>query len=230
MSDDLIPGLIPGLILDLADLVERGKADRDSPHPPDLRGRDGAAEVARRALDAGLPPDRILREGLVVGMQRVGDRFGKGEAFIPEILISARAMQAAMVHLEPLFASGAVERRGTIIIGTVAGDLHDIGKNIVRMVLEGDGWKVVDLGVDVGEEQFAEAVLAEPVDAVGLSALLTTTMVHMGGIVDRLADVAPDVRVYVGGAPVTAEFAEKIDAHGWFPDPFTFSRHLAETA
>lgn len=134
-----------------------------------------------------------------------------------------------MAHLEPLFESGAVQRRGTVVLGTVAGDLHDIGKTIVRMVLEGDGWKVVDLGVDVTADRFVAAVLAEPVQAVGLSALLTTTMVHMKPLVEELARVAPDTRVYVGGAPVTAELAAKIGATGWFPDPFSFSTHLAET-
>jgi 5-methyltetrahydrofolate--homocysteine methyltransferase len=218
------------LILGLAECVARGKADRESPHPPEMRGEDGAAELCRRALDEGVPPDRLLREGLVAGMQRVGDRFGRGEAFIPEILIAARAMRAAMAHLEPLFESGAVERRGTVVLGTVAGDLHDIGKNIVRSVLEGDGWNVVDLGVDVATDRFVEAIVGAPVRAVGLSALLTTTMVHMAPAVEAIAGASPDTRVYVGGAPVTAEFAARIGAAGWFPDPFSFSRHLAETA
>ena len=215
------------LISQLATRVEQGKADRDARHPPELEGRDGAAEICLQALEAGVPPDRLLREGLVAGMQRVGERFGRGEAFIPEILIAARAMHAAMAHLRPLFESGAVERRGTIVLGTVAGDLHDIGKNIVRMVLEGDGWKVVDLGVDVTAAQFVEAVGREPVQAVGLSALLTTTMAHMPGVLAGVREASPDTAVYVGGAPVTAEFADKIGASGWFPDPFAFARHLA---
>ena len=217
------------LIAKLARLVERGKADRDSPHPPELRGEDGAAEICRAALDAGIAPELLLRNGLVAGMRRVGERFGKGEAFIPEILVAARAMHAAMAHLAPHFESGAVARRGTVVLGTVAGDIHNIGKNIVRMVLEGDGWKVVDLGVDVTEEKFAAAAIAEPVQVVGLSSLLTTTMPRMGRVIDCLAEAAPDARVYVGGAPVTAEFAEKINAAGWFPDPFSFAHHLAET-
>jgi 5-methyltetrahydrofolate--homocysteine methyltransferase len=211
----------------LAACVERGKADRDSPYPPELVGEDGASELCRRALDAGIAPDRLVREGLVTGMRRVGDRFGRGEAFIPEILVAARAMRAAMAHLEPLFESGVVERRGTVVLGTVAGDLHDIGKNIVRMVLEGDGWKVVDLGVDVTAERFAASARDESADVVGLSALLTTTMVRMGSVIERLAEAAPGVPVYVGGAPVTAEYAQRIGAAGWFPEPFSFARHLA---
>lgn len=211
----------------LAERVEQGKADKDALHPPELRGLDGAAEICLSALEAGIPPDRILREGLVAGMQRVGERFGRGEAFIPEILIAARAMHAAMAHLQPLFESGAVERRGTIVLGTVAGDLHDIGKNIVRMVLEGDGWKVADLGVDVTAEQFVEAVGREPVHAIGLSALLTTTMVHMPTVLTAVREASPSTEVFVGGAPVTSEFADRIGASGWFPDPFAFARHLA---
>lgn len=217
------------LIEKLARLVERGKADRDSPYPPELVGEEGAAEVCREALDLGIAPEVLLRNGLVTGMRRVGERFGNGEAFIPEILVAARAMHAAMAHLQPHFESGAVTRRGTVVLGTVAGDIHNIGKNIVRMVLEGDGFKVVDLGVDVPAETFAAAAIAEPVQVVGLSSLLTTTMPQMGRIIDRLAEAAPDARVYVGGAPVTAEFAESVGAAGWFPDPFAFAHHLAET-
>lgn len=218
------------LIRKLAECVERGKSHRDAAHPPELRGQDGAAEHCLHALEAGIPPDRLLREGLVTGMQRVGDRFARGEAFIPEILIAARAMHAAMTHLEPLFESGAVTRRGTVVLGTVAGDVHDIGKNIVRMVLEGDGWKVVDLGVDVTADRFVAATQGEPVDAVGLSALLTTTMPQMATVVEGVAIASPDTRVFVGGAPVTPEFSEQIGSAGWFPDPFSFSRHLTETA
>ncbi|MCP3860893.1 MAG: cobalamin-binding protein, partial [Phycisphaeraceae bacterium] len=121
----------------LALCVEKGKVDRDANYPPEMKGEDGAAELCRTALDEGTPPDRVLREGLVVGMRRIGDAFGAGRAFIPQILIAAKAMNAAMEHLKPCFEAGEIEHRGTIVIGTVAGDMHDIGKNIVRMVLEG---------------------------------------------------------------------------------------------
>ncbi len=211
----------------LALCVERGKVDRDAGYPPDMKGEDGASEICRRALDEGVPPDHVLRQGLVVGMRRIGDAFGAGRAFIPQILIAAKAMNAAMVHLKPCFEAGEIEHRGTVIIGTVAGDLHDIGKNIVRMVLVGDGWKAVDLGVDATVERFVAALDEHPGAIVGMSALLTTTMVHMEGAIREIRAAHPDTRVYIGGAPVTNEFAERIGADGYFPDPHGFARHLA---
>lgn len=210
----------------LATAIERGKVDRASPYPPDLRGQDGASEICQRALEASIPPEEILHRALVVGMRRIGDAFGAGRAFIPELLIAARAMKAAMEHLKPSFAAGEVTHRGTIVIGTVAGDLHDIGKSIVGMVLEGEGWNVVDLGVDVTTEGFRTAVLENPGCDVGMSALLTTTMVHMEEVVREIHGLGGRTRVFVGGAPVTAEFGSKIGADGYFPDPHGFTRHL----
>jgi methanogenic corrinoid protein MtbC1 len=210
----------------LAHCVEKGKVDRDASYPPDMAGQDGASELCRQALDAGTPPDEVLRGGLVVGMRRIGDDFGAGKAFIPQILIAAKAMNAAMEHLKPLFAAGEVKHRGTVVLGTVAGDLHDIGKNIVRMVLEGDGWKTVDLGVDVEAERFLAALDDAPDAVVALSALLTTTMTNMVTTIEAIRETGRGTRVFVGGAPVTAEFAEKIGADGYFPDPHSFARHL----
>lgn len=215
-----------GLLERLADCVERGKVSRASPFPPDLVGRAGAEELCREALDAGVPAAEILTRGLMAGMGRVGDRFGAGLAFVPDILIAARAMKAALVLLKPSFDRGDVEYRGTAILGTVAGDMHDIGKNIVGMVLEGAGWKVVDLGVDAEQAAFLDAVEENPGALVAISALLTTTMVHMEGLITEIRARFPGTQIYVGGAPVTPAFAEKIGATGTFPDPQRFVDHL----
>ena len=210
----------------LAFCIERGKERRDSRYPPDMREQDGASELCRQALDAGIPAEEVLKRALMTGMRRIGDRFAVGEAFIPELLISAKAMYAAMAHLEPYYQRGEIHRRGVVVIGTVTGDLHDIGKNIVRMVLQGDGWETVDLGVDVRIEQFIEACADHPGSVVALSALLTTTMVNMSHAVTALRERFPDQAVYIGGAPVTPAFAQSIGATGYFPDPHSFARHL----
>lgn len=207
-------------ILDqIAVCTERGKVNLASPYPPDLRGQEGVDELTRKALEDGVDPNDVLTQGLMVGMNRVGARFSRSEVFVPDLLMAAKAMTAGMTHLKPYFESGQAKHRGTFIVGTVQGDLHDIGKNLVRMVMEGGGWKVIDLGVDVPAEKFVEAVKAHPGSAVGLSALLTTTMVNMEKIVKAVKAVAPDVRVLVGGAPLTQEFSDKIGADGYSPDP-----------
>lgn len=213
----------------LAHAVARGKENRQSPWPAGSEGEDGADELAALALASGLEPQSILRDALTAGMRRVGRQFATGEAFIPEILMAARAMKAAMDHLRPHFESGAVVHRGTVVLGTVAGDLHDIGKNVVRMVLEGDGFKVIDLGVDVEGARFIEALDAHPGAHLGMSSLLTTTMVHMEGVARQIREHSPGTRVWVGGAPVTREFAEGIGADGTFPDAYGFAAHLADS-
>ncbi|MBN2489396.1 MAG: cobalamin-dependent protein [Planctomycetes bacterium] len=210
----------------IATAVERGKTDRDAPYPPDLRGEEGAAELTARALQQGIPPERVLADALVQGMQAVGDRFERGQAFLPDLLIAARAMTAAMAHLRPAFESGAVQHRGTFVVGTVAGDLHDIGKRIVAMVMEGNGWKVVDLGINVPAARFLEAIPGQDRCVVGLSALLTTTMPAMENTVRTIKAQHPEVPVFVGGAPVTAEFGARIGADGYFPNPQGLVRHL----
>ncbi len=199
--------------------VERGKVNLKSPHPPDMRGQEGADELARRALDDGVPPKEILSNALIVGMQRVGVRFRNKEIFVPDVLMSAKAMAAAMEHLRPFFKSDALKHKGTVVVGTVAGDLHDIGKKLVAMIVEGAGWEVVDLGVDVNAERFLKAVDEHPGCAVGLSALLTTTMVNMEGIVRTIKSKHPETKVIVGGAPLTQDFADKIGADAYSPDP-----------
>ncbi|MHC4858754.1 MAG: B12-binding domain-containing protein, partial [Planctomycetota bacterium] len=138
----------------LATCVERGKVNKAAPYPADMKGREGADELTRKALDAGIPPHDVLDKALVIAMQRIGEKFRKNEVFLPEVIMAAKAMKAGMEHLTPLFQSAEVKRRGTLVIGTVAGDLHDIGKNVVAMIVEGGGWEVIDLGVDVTKEKF----------------------------------------------------------------------------
>jgi methanogenic corrinoid protein MtbC1 len=206
------------LIEKLSVCVERGKVNKISPYPPDLKDQEGADELAKKALDTGLKPSDIL-EGCMVGMEKIGDKFGKNEAFVPELLMAAKAMNAVMVHLEPFFKSGDVQRKGTFVIGTVTGDLHDIGKKLVSMVVEGNGWKVIDLGVDVSTEKFLDAIQQHPDCIVGLSALLTTTMVNMQKTVEKIKASYPKTKVLVGGAPLTQEFANQIGADGYSSDP-----------
>lgn len=207
------------LLEQIAYCIERGKMNEKSPYPPDMRGQAGADELVQQALKAGIPPDDVLAKGLVVGMSRVGRKFSENKVFVPDLLMSAKAMSAGMAHLKPYFESGEAHRKGTFVIGTVQGDLHDIGKNLVAMVVEGAGWEVVDLGVDVSPEKFLAAVKEKPGAIVGLSALLTTTMVNMEKTVELVKKEVPGTKVIVGGAPLTAEFAQKIGADGYSPDP-----------
>jgi 5-methyltetrahydrofolate--homocysteine methyltransferase len=217
------------LLKQLAVCIDRGKAEKKSPFPPDMQGQDGASEITQQLLAKGVSANDILKKGLMVGMNDIGEKFGRGEAFIPELLIAAKAMNAAMIHLKPYFESGEAQHRGNVILGTVAGDLHDIGKNIVRMVLEGDGWNVIDLGVDVTTEKFLTALTKIPGAFVGMSALLTTTMVNMESSVKALKEAVPGTRVFVGGAPLSLKFSEKIGADGYFPDPHSFAKYLEKT-
>jgi methanogenic corrinoid protein MtbC1 len=206
------------LIDKLAVCVERGKVNKAAPYPPDLKDQDGADELAKKALDLGLNPSDIL-EGCMIGMEKIGDKFSRNEAFVPELLMAAKAMNTVMAHLEPFFKSGEVQRKGTFVVGTVMGDLHDIGKKLVSMVVEGNGWEVVDLGVDVSSEKFLDAIKTHPDCIVGLSALLTTTMTNMQKTVEKIKELYPKTRVLVGGAPLTQEFANQIGADGYSPDP-----------
>lgn len=199
--------------------VERGKINAGSPHPPDMQGQDGADELTAQALESGLSAHDILSDSLIVGMKEVGDRFRRNEIYLPDVLMAARAMNAAMDHLKPFFISGNVRYKGAIVLGTVAGDLHDIGKKIVGMFFEGGGWEVIDCGVDVTEAQFLDAIERHSPQAVGLSALLTTTMVNMEQIVSGIKEKFPGIKVIVGGAPVTESFAAKIGADHYSADP-----------
>ncbi|MCP3933263.1 MAG: cobalamin-binding protein [Bacteroidetes bacterium] len=199
--------------------IERGKTDKNAPYPPDMRGQDGADELTKLAIEQGVKPEVLLNESMVKAMDYVGKLFSEKKIFIPQMLISARAMTAAIKHLKPFFQSGEVQRKGTFIIGTVAGDLHDIGKNLVAMIVEGAGWEVIDLGVDVSAEKFITALKGSPNAVVGISALLTTTMVNMETIIKEIKDVSPNSKVIIGGAPVTDQFSTEIKADGYASDP-----------
>jgi methanogenic corrinoid protein MtbC1 len=207
------------IITKLADAVEAGKVDKNSPYPPQMKGQDGADELAKQALDSGVAPNDVLTGALVPAMDRVGQKFSENKIFVPQMLMSAKAMSAAMAHLKPYFQSGDVKTKGTFIIGTVKGDLHDIGKNLVAMMVEGGGWTIVDLGVDVNEDTFNQAVADHPGAVVGLSALLTTTMTNMEAIVKKIKETHPGTRILVGGAPLNDEFRQKIGADFYSPDP-----------
>lgn len=203
----------------LARCVETGKIDKVSPYPPDMKGQDGADELAGMALTGGIKPDDVLEKALIPAMAAVGERFSRKEIYVPQMLMAAKAMNSAMKHLKPFFQSGETRRKGKFIIGTVSGDLHDIGKNLVSMMIEGGGWEVIDLGVDVGSDKFLKAVDENPGAFIGLSALLTTTMENMKKIVSVVKEKHPETRILVGGAPVTQEYCEKIGADFYSPDP-----------
>lgn len=206
------------LIAQISEVIEKGKVNQASPYPPELKGKDGADELGIKALDSGLSPTEVL-EGCMQGMKAIGDRFSRNEVFVPQLLMSAKAMSAVMVHLQPFFQSGDVKRKGIFVIGTVAGDLHDIGKKLVTMVVEGNGWEVKDLGVDVPIDKFLKTVEDYPGCVVGLSALLTTTMVNMHETVKAIKAGFPSTPVLIGGAPVTQGFADEIHADGYADDP-----------
>jgi len=177
-----------------------------------------AVEITKAALAESMPAKSVLDDGLIAGMDIIGARFKKNEVYIPEVLIAARAMKMAMVILEPELAKEGVEPLGKCLIGTVQGDLHDIGKNLVAMMLKGAGFEVVDLGVDVEPEKFVEQVKAANAHVVGLSALLTTTMPGMEKTLKALRDAGDSVKVMIGGAPVTQDYADRIGADGYAAD------------
>ncbi len=177
-------------------------------------------EITQGLVDSNVGPSDILNEGLIAGMNVVGKKFKANEMYIPEVLIAARAMHAAMDIIKPLLTEAGAVSKGIALIGTVQGDLHDIGKNLVTMMLEGAGFNVVDAGVDIPAEKFVEEAKKNKAQIIGLSALLTTTMPAMKEVIDALrADAATkDVKVMVGGAPVTQEYADSIGANGYAPD------------
>lgn len=171
------------------------------------------------ALDSGVSAEEILNKALIASMDDVGQRFEAGDFFVPEMLVAARAMQAGLDLLKPQLAESGVQTAGTVAIGTVQGDLHDIGKNLVGMMLEGAGFEVVDLGTDVDPAKFAEAV-RNGANVVGMSALLTTTMGSMADVIEAIEDInmRDQVKIIIGGAPVTPDYAEEIGADGFAAD------------
>ncbi len=200
----------------IENIIERIKAgDADAVH-----------KLTEEALAADISPADILKSGLVAGMDIIGGLFKNNQIFIPEVLVSARAMKAGMGIVRPLLAETNVKPVGKVIMGTVQGDLHDIGKNIVSMLLEGAGFEIIDLGADVAKEKFLETVEREEANILGMSALLTTTMVHMKEIIQMLesTNLRHKTKVMIGGAPVTQAFADEISADGYAPDAGSASK------
>ena len=178
------------------------------------------AELTQKALSEGFSPQEILNEGMIRGMNEVGVKFKANEIYVPEVLIAARAMKAGMEILKPKLAETGVEPVGKMIIGTVKGDLHDIGKNLVAMMMEGAGFEVIDLGIDVPAEKFIQAIEGYQPQLVGMSALLTTTMIQIRENIKAFqeASIRDQVKVMIGGAPVTQKFADEVGADGYAPD------------
>lgn len=185
---------------------------------------DGSADKAKQAvqasLDAGVDPITILNDGMVAAMTKVGQMFEEGEFFVPEMLISARAMQAGLGILKPQLVKENYQAAGKVVAGTVKGDMHDIGKNLVCMMLEGAAFEIIDLGADVSPQKFVDAIRSSGANVVALSALLTTTMPNMKTTIEAIqqAGLRGQVKILVGGAPVTSQFAESIGADGFAPD------------
>jgi len=195
------------ILEEMADEVQKGNSD-------------SVEVLVERALSQDVSAEEILNGGLIEGMNTVSEKFKNNEIFIPEVLISAKAMTSGLEILKPLLAEANVISKGKVVIGTVKGDLHDIGKNIVAMMLQGAGFDVVDLGADVPIEKFVEFVRKEHAGVVGMSALLTTTMISMKEIIEALknAGLRENVKVIIGGAPVTESYAAQIQADGYAPD------------
>ena len=177
-------------------------------------------QEVQRAVDAGTDLNRLINDALIVAMDIVGKRFADGEIYVPEMLVSATTMKRGLNIIKPLLQSGETENRGTIVMGTVKGDLHDIGKNLVTMMMEGAGFKIIDLGVDVKIDNLVETLKKEKADILGLSALLTTTMPEMQNVIEVLKreGLRDHVKVIVGGAPIDQGFAAKIGADGYGKD------------
>lgn len=193
------------LLKDISTLLQQGRAPK-------------VKEKVQEALDQGVSAKDILEKGLLDGMSVIGEKFKNNEVYVPEVLIAARAMNAGVALLKPYLVDAGVEAKGTVVIGTVKGDLHDIGKNLVKMMMEGKGLNVIDLGVDVSAEKFVEAAKENNADIIACSALLTTTMTEMKNVVDAVKAENLDVKVMVGGAPVTQSFCDSIGANSYTAD------------
>lgn len=194
-----------------------------------LGGKQEETSLAvRKALDSGFQVDDILHQGLISAMDLVGEKFAEGEFFIPEVLWSAKAMKAGMDVLKPHFAAADRMNRGKVVIGTAKGDIHDIGKNLTAIMLEGAGFQVVDLGVDIAPERFVEAAVAEKADVIAISALLTTTMLSMGDVVALVKGKNLPFKVIIGGAPVDEAFCREIGADAYGMDAMDGVRIVKE--
>jgi len=223
MTDDIVDGIKQNVI--------QGRMDKeDEGFDGEMLGQPGVKELVQQALDEGVDPSRIVVRGLTEAMKIVGEKFEAKEYFIPDMLASAETVGEAMDILAPYLARSGVASRGKVLMATVKGDLHDIGKNIVTIILKGAGYEVKDLGADVGPEQIVASVREEKPDLLGLSALLTTTMVAMRETIDSLsqAGLRDGVKVIIGGAPTSAEFATEIGADGYGVDAFHAVRVVEE--
>ncbi len=209
------------LLQAIRDNVICGKVNLAAKYPPDKRGQPGVVEQVEEALKQGIEPAVILREGLMAGMEVVGRRFKANEVYVTDVMISAKAMKAGMELLRPFFSRGGAPTEGMFIIGTVQGDHHDIGKNLVCMMLERAGVQGLDLGVDVPVEKFIAAVREHPGAVVGMSALLTTTMLNMKKTLEAMREAGLKNPVIIGGAPVSQQFCEEIAADAYAPDPYS---------
>lgn len=198
--------------------VIQGHINAQSKYPPELEGQPGVEELVREALEARLEVNDILRSALIAGMDVVGDKFSAGEYFVPEMMFSAKAMKAGLQILRPYMGDSDNTSLGKVILGTVQGDMHDIGKNLVGMMLEGAGFEVIDLGINTSPDKFVEAARQHPQALVGLSALLTITMEKMRDVVQNFRHQGLGNKVFIGGAPVTKKFADEIGADGYAPD------------
>ena len=179
---------------------------------------DEVKELVQKAVEEGQDIKKIMDEGLIAGIHIVGEKYDSGEFFLPEMVIAATAMKEGLKILNPLLKQGDIESAGTVVLGTAQGDIHDIGKSIVGTMLEGAGFMVTDIGVDVGPEKFVEAAKEKGADIIGVSALLTTTMVKMEDVIKAVKGAGLKAKVMIGGASVTQEFADKIGADGYAPD------------
>ncbi len=195
------------VLTEISEQLQKGKANE-------------VKELAQKGLDEGLKAKQILEEGLMPGMSIIGDKFKKNEVYVPEVLIAARAMNAGIEVLKPHMSESDASNRGTVVLGTVKGDLHDIGKNLVKIMMEGKGLKVIDLGIDISPEKFVNAAKENNADIIACSALLTTTMTEMGNVVKAVeeAGLRDKLKIMVGGAPVTQSFCESIGADKYAPD------------
>ena len=191
---------------------------------------DKVGDLTQKAVDEGIKPMEIIDNGLMSGMSVVGERFKVGDMYIPEVIMSAKAMSAGMEIVKPLIVAGESASKGKVMLGTVKGDLHEIGKKLVQMMIESAGFEVEDVGIDISPEQFADAVREKKPDVLGMSALLTTTMLAMKDTIETLkeAGLRDSVKILVGGAPVTLDFAEEIGADGWAPDAVTAKDKVLE--
>ena len=203
------------LIDEIKDRVIRGHINAKSRFPKDLTGEEGVEELVQKAIDEKISVGKILNEALISSMSVVGDKYEKGEFFVPEMLFSAKAMKSGLALLKPFLIKENQKSIGTIIIGTIKGDMHDIGKNLVGMMLEGAGFEVIDLGVDTTKEKFMDAAEKNPGSIIGMSALLTVTMKNMKEVVDAVKASDLDTKVIIGGAPVSEAFSNEIGADGY---------------